>query len=110
MKLNPDKPVRRLHCNVCGQPLGWSQTKSKISLWCSQECSETPISPNEVRDELFCVLFLQGKTTWELAKQFHSTHQNVQQILLRRGFDLDRNRGTTPESTNSAVSLKGGKS
>jgi len=106
VKLNPDLPIQRLRCNVCGRPVGYSQTKSKISLWCSQECSETPVSPNEQRDEAICVLFLEGAKPSELAIQFDMSYQNVQQILLRRGINLDR--GTTPNPTVSAVSPRRG--
>jgi predicted HTH domain antitoxin len=98
VKLNPELPIRRLRCNVCGATLGYSQTKNKISLWCSQDCSETPVSPNEERDEVICELFMQGLRPSELAPRFTMTYQNVQQILLRRGIDLEQRYNALPHN------------
>ena len=84
MRLNPDLHLRRLRCNVCGAALGYSQTKSKISLWCSEECAQTPVSPNEERDEVIVELYCQGIKPAELATRFRMSYQNVQQIIERR--------------------------
>jgi hypothetical protein len=98
-------------CNACGALLGYTGTKDPtFTSFCSKCCADSLISLNPTRDEALVERFLAGEGyPGHLAKLFHMTRQNVQQILARRGLEQkDVDRGTTSKLTPSAGSAKGG--
>jgi hypothetical protein len=82
------------------------QHTADLTLWCSEECRDVPISENNPRDELMVELQASGVLVSHLARAFGITRQAVAQILDRRTGKKVRRRPSVWEPPKPIVTTK----
>ena len=88
-------PLHPLRCRTCGTIMGYTaQRNAALTLWCSPECRDVPISEDNPRDEVMVELYLMGNLVSHLARAFGMTRQAATQMLERRTGKRDRKKQT----------------
>lgn len=80
--------LRDIRCRCCGGLIATGRYNKDLTLYCSDVCSETPVSKypeTEIRDEVACELVLQGVSILQAAQAVGMGHQHLHQVLDRRG-------------------------
>lgn len=92
MPVNANENYMDVRCHSCGMLLGGRKRQGSLLLWCSEECSDTPMAKyrkDQVRDEVVVELFLQGEGIMAISKLLDDwPYQYVQQTLSRRGLNV----------------------
>ena len=82
--------VQEMRCRCCGAFMGWRRRIGRFVFWCSEDCSETPMSKwdeNQIRDEVIVEMYLGGMGIMEISRDLNNwPYQYVQQTLARRGL------------------------
>jgi hypothetical protein len=80
--------LQEMRCRCCGAFMGWRRRIGRFVFWCSEDCSDTPMSKwdeNQIRDEVIVEMFLGGMGIMEISRDLNDwPYQYVQQTLARR--------------------------
>ena len=102
--------LQEMRCRCCGAFMGWRRRIGRFVFWCSEDCSDTPMSKwdeNQIRDEVIVEMFLGGMGIMEISRDLNDwPYQYVQQILARRGlqeWQANEYQTNTQEKEEEAV-------
>jgi len=86
----PDELIE-VRCRSCGMYLGHRRRAGRDTLWCSEECADTPMAKSDEtqeRDEVIIELFLSGMGLMDISRVLGDfRYQYIQHALARRGLN-----------------------